>query len=643
MTATKESEATRLQRLTEDLEASKVDIEARLVRKRAVSGRFILARLSTFAVAAVAFFCTVGFADDRWVKYGTLPGIALFIIAVRYHRPVKREIERLERLLALIARKGRRMAEDAVDVPVDAALRDPTLRSSDDAFVLPPAVREDMGLFDGRRHLFGVAAGSCSSRLGRLEIARRLTQTTLAPETIRRRADASRALLEARVIRHRLEQTFAAVADQPEDSAVAFMTDADFEFPDEKKVGLLRLITAVNLVLLTVALALDWAPGMLGLTLLSIVGGRIFRNGLRRTVELRSGFDSLRPTFRAILDVHALVTRSDAPTDDEEFRLARERIVALVDGDPSLRQALSKMGALDLYKAGIPYVMLNWFTFWDVHHLIPLVRFGRERRDVILAAFDALGRLEAACALADLREVSSGWSWPDVLTSEKPTLEVEGVRHPALPSASAVSNSIELSERGSVCVLTGSNMTGKSTFLKACGSALLLAQAGGPVAARAMRWTPLRLLSDVNVTDSLDDGRSYFAVEVGRIGEVVDLAGRTPFLLAILDEMFRGTNTHEKVAASIEVTRWLAECGVLALVATHDHELTTLPQELPHVGIRNYHFTESIENGAMTFDYTLRDGPATSRNALRVLAHEGFPEKLVERAMSRSETHGSRE
>ncbi|MCA9319857.1 MAG: DNA mismatch repair protein MutS, partial [Planctomycetes bacterium] len=229
--------------------------------------------------------------------------------------------------------------------------------------------------------------------------------------------------------------------------------------------------------------------------------------------------------------------------------------------------------------------------------------------------------------------------WPEALDAEAPRYEIEEGKHPLLPADRAVGNTLALGQddKARLLIVTGSNMAGKSTFLKMSGLSLLLAQTGAPVPARAMRWTPLAVDSDINVRDSLDDGRSYFAVEVDRVLEIIQLASTDAFRLALIDEIFRGTNTREKVAAGVEVARQLATGQSLAILATHDMEFTQLEADIEGGTVRNAHFSDDIRNGSMAFDYRLEPGPARGSNAIRVLAHAGYPEDLVRRALERSE------
>ena len=190
----------------------------------------------------------------------------------------------------------------------------------------------------------------------------------------------------------------------------------------------------------------------------------------------------------------------------------------------------------------------------------------------------------------------------------------------------AVANDVSLSGEGRVLLLTGSNMSGKSTLLRSVGCNALLALAGGPVAAASMRLRACRILTSIRVTDALDEGVSLFYAEVRRLKAIVVAAdeatrGGLPVLF-LVDEILRGTNTRERHQAARTIVARLAATDSAGIVTSHDIELTALEGSVP--GVRNGHFREQIADGLMTFDYLLRPGPVTTSNALEILRLEGI-------------------
>jgi DNA mismatch repair ATPase MutS len=178
---------------------------------------------------------------------------------------------------------------------------------------------------------------------------------------------------------------------------------------------------------------------------------------------------------------------------------------------------------------------------------------------------------------------------------------------------------------GQINLITGSNMSGKSTFLRTVGLNLVLAYAGGPVNAEQLVTAPFRLVSCIRISDSVIDGISYFYAEVKCLKALLEeLAHDDPRpVFYFIDEIFRGTNNRERLLGSRAYIRALVDQAGIGLIATHDLELVQLADEMPVVS--NYHFTDAVEDGRMIFDFTIRPGPSPTTNALKIMRLEGLP------------------
>ena len=199
------------------------------------------------------------------------------------------------------------------------------------------------------------------------------------------------------------------------------------------------------------------------------------------------------------------------------------------------------------------------------------------------------------------------------------------VGHPLIKPEAKVCNDFELDERRKVAILTGSNMAGKSTFLRTVGVNLCLAYAGAPVNAGDLQTSPFRVFTCIKVSDSVQEGLSYFYAEVKRLKALLSATERGEDLpvLFLIDEIFRGTNSRERHIGSRAYIRALSNRKTVGLVATHDLELVKLADEIPGVG--NFHFREEVHEGRMVFDYHLRIGPCPTTNALQIMRLEGLP------------------
>ena len=251
-------------------------------------------------------------------------------------------------------------------------------------------------------------------------------------------------------------------------------------------------------------------------------------------------------------------------------------------------------------------------------------------REELFTVHEQLGRIDAAIAVASYRQSLKGACCAPELDFQAaaPYLSIRGLRHPLL--SHAVPNDLET--RRSV-LLTGSNASGKSTFLRSVLLCAVMAQSLGICPAEHYRAPAFRILSSMALRDDLLSGESYYIVETRSLKRILDAAEGTPPLLCVVDEVLRGTNTVERIAASCEVLRAIPQGNALCLAATHDGELCSLLEGRYAM----YHFTETVGAREMTFDYRLRPGPATSRNAIRLLELLGFPEPVVEGARRRAE------
>src|SRR5258705_3874820 len=198
--------------------------------------------------------------------------------------------------------------------------------------------------------------------------------------------------------------------------------------------------------------------------------------------------------------------------------------------------------------------------------------------------------------------------------------------HPLLKREAKICNDFSLDQHQKIVILTGSNMAGKSTFLRTVGVNLCLAYVGAPVNASSLRVSLFRVFTCIKVSDSVQDGLSYFYAEVKRLKALLSATERDDDLpvLFLIDEIFRGTNNRERQIGSRAYVRALANRRTaVGIIATHDLELTRLADEIP--GIANFHFREEVRDGKMVFDYRLRPGPCPTTNALDIMALEGLP------------------
>jgi hypothetical protein len=236
----------------------------------------------------------------------------------------------------------------------------------------------------------------------------------------------------------------------------------------------------------------------------------------------------------------------------------------------------------------------------------------------------AVGTMEALASLAAWHYEHPAFPFPTLVPdSEGPLLEGDELGHPLIPATRRVANDVRLGGGLRLLLISGSNMSGKSTYLRTIGVNVLLALAGAPVCARRLRLSHLDLGATLRVNDSLQGGQSRFFAEITRIKQIVALAKRSPLTLGLLDEILAGTNSHDRLIGARGVVKELLEAGALAVVTTHDLALAKLAEELKPAAA-NVHFEDRIEDGKLIFDYRMREGVVTRTNALDLMRLVGL-------------------
>jgi MutS-like protein len=279
------------------------------------------------------------------------------------------------------------------------------------------------------------------------------------------------------------------------------------------------------------------------------------------------------------------------------------------------------------------YLILQSLLCWDLQILFLLERWQRDAGPRVRGWLAALGRFEALSALACLRFENPAWTFPAVADGE-PSYEARQLGHPLIREDKRVPNDVTLGPPGTFLLVTGSNMSGKSTLLRSIGINAVLAQAGGPVCAESLRMPPVTLGTSILVEDSLAEGVSFFMAELQRIRWIVEEADRARaegrVLLYLLDEVLRGTNSYERQVAVRRVVLHLLKQGALGAVSTHDLQLAEVP-EIASVFVP-VHFRETLHPGEdppMTFDYKMHPGVATTVNALKLMELVGLGAKEI--------------
>ncbi|HXC95158.1 MAG TPA: hypothetical protein VNU92_05625 [Edaphobacter sp.] len=228
---------------------------------------------------------------------------------------------------------------------------------------------------------------------------------------------------------------------------------------------------------------------------------------------------------------------------------------------------------------------------------------------------NAIGDAEALLSLSAYSYEHPADPFPEFVTSA-PCLIAQQLGHPLIPAAKCIRNNVEISDKTRLLIISGSNMSGKSTLLRAVGINTVLAMAGAPVRADKMKLTPLQIGASILINDSLQDGSSRFYAEITRLQHICELAEKNPPVLFLLDELLQGTNSNDRLTGAEGVVCALLAAGAVGIITTHDLALTNIGNQS---NSRNAHFQDHIEDGKMKFDYKLQEGVVTKSNGIELM------------------------
>ncbi len=332
--------------------------------------------------------------------------------------------------------------------------------------------------------------------------------------------------------------------------------------------------------------------------------------------------DEELPKFRVILQIletYPLGDRDDLTRLCQPFRQPQDL------PSSQLRRMKMVTAGVGLRMNFVVGFLLNLVFPWDFTFAWLADRCRQGMAQSLPVWFNTWNKLEALISLANFGYLNPDYAFPEIVPGGRPVFAVQGLGHPLIPAAQKVCNEFTVQELGQLAIITGSNMAGKSTFIKTVGVNLCLAYAGGPVNAARFRSNPFRLHTCIHITDSVTDGFSYFYAEVKCLKSLLEaLKADHPIpLLYLIDEIFRGTNNRERLIGSRSYIREIIGRKGVGFLSTHDLELTGLADGSPF--IKNYHFRDSVLDGKLVFDYKIRSGPSPTTNALAIMRLEGLP------------------
>jgi len=572
------------------------------------------ARLAAgFAAVAVAFFVF----GEVWISvWWLLLPLAVFGVLVIVHARVVERMERSKRAIQFYDRGLERLEDRRMEGKWMGS-GDSGERFRDPAHVYA----EDLDLF-GKGSLFELLS-TARTRAGEDTLARWLLAPA-SPDEVAARHLAVQELRSRLDLREDLAVLGSAVRSSLDpDAAAAWGEAPELPFPAGA-----RYIAPF----LAAAVVISFALYMAGvftrtpfLAVLLVVLGYGFFVG-SRTLRVAAAVDS--PSHDL-----ALLAKLLQRLEKETFRapLLQSLQARLTVGHQLLASAeIERLGRLvarlDWQRNPI-FAPIAFVLLWGAQVAMAIERWrkvsGRHVREWISTA----GEFEALCSLAGYSYEHPADVFPEIVlampTGAPGCFEAEAIAHPLMPAAQAIRNDVQLGGETRLWIVSGSNMSGKSTLLRTVGINTVLAWAGAPVRAARLKISPLTLGASIRTLDSLQDGRSRFYAEITRLREIVALTSGPRPVLFLLDELLSGTNSHDRQAGAGAIVRALIDRGAMGLITTHDLALAHIAAELPGRAA-NVHFADTLENGQLHFDYRLQPGVVERSNALDLMRSVGL-------------------
>ena len=561
---------------------------------------------------------------------------AIFVRLVLQHRALRLELRRV-RTAESLARAGEfRLSRDWDGL--QGALQQ---TGYEDALSSPAAAADERHPYVRDLDIFGPASvrallGPVPTPTG-IETLRAWLSAPASVAEIRRRQAAVRSLALDFEGRERLAIESLLVERVDREGWVSFLSW--LSSPDEIlpwwAIHVARIMPPITIALFASYVMVEAVPAWVFTVPLGVQTLLAWRWGL----ALRTWLDAASNRSRGVRRHHPLFLAWEGYASDEEGVL---RLLARL-GRRTGRRASSEIRSLEKWldaadsRASMFHIVFAAVVFWDVHVAWGLARWRHRSGEHVRDWFEALGELEALSALATLAHDHPDWCWPELDEGEA-SFEADGLGHPLLSDHERRTSDVALDPPGRFLLVTGSNMSGKSTLLRSIGLAAVLAQAGSVVCARRAKLTPLRTFTSMRITDSLTGGVSLFMAELLRLKSLVDAAdgvaeresgdpeSAPPALLYLVDEVLQGTNSEERRVAARRIVRHLLAANAIGAVTTHDlslHDDAALDPASTKV-----HFREQLNDDGrgdvLSFDYLLRQGLATSRNALKLLKIVGL-------------------
>jgi hypothetical protein len=591
-----------------------VDEEIKELKKKDTS-------LSTIKLALVvaAFFFLFTFLSKDPGLAGSIFAILfiLFVTAVVIHETILRKIKSRQTLKGINEREIGMLSHDFTPAAeTDNEMDGTEFKNPDHGYT------SDLDIF-GNKSVFHYINRTVTA-MGHKALAGWL-QRPANPAQIKGRQDAVKELAEKLDFRQNLQKHGTAIDDTAKklESLYGLLDDRYYILGKKAFIIFMHVLPVLTvglfvLVYFNLPLALP-----LGFVFLQLLLNKMYLKKTSHVYHTASrNYKILKAYSAMIADIENEPFKAPELEDLKKELYLKERSASYYIG-----RLAALLQRFEVRSSDVMYFLVNGLLLWDLHCVYRIERWRVETASVVRQWFDVIGKMEALSCFANLYFNNPGWSFPR-LSGGGFGVKAVSVGHPLIPTAQRVCNDIILEEGKRIMIVTGPNMAGKSTFLRTVGINIVLAMAGAPVCAAQFEISPVRLLTSMQSSDSLDRHLSLFYAELQRLKLILDGIKNQAEpddqvfpVFFMIDEMLKGTNALDRQKGSIVLVKQLEKLTATGIVATHDLELTKLESDN---GIANYHFDGYVEDDKLLFDYKLKQGICESFNAVVLMQKIGI-------------------
>lgn len=561
-------------------------------------------------IAAIVSLIFLYKTPNNYIPWGTAGFFALiFLIGVVYHNKIIKSKRYISALYKTNDISMKRLEDEWKKFEDTGA----EFKDEDHPF------SQDLDIF-GAASLFQWI-NTANTNIGRKKLKEILTEQCSNISEIRKRQEAVTELSQKRWWRQKLavEGMMISGKTSGDEDLFIWADERNVRYKNRSFVLMARFMPVITISVLISAHILGLIPGFVFNILAIVQFGMLVLGGKKRNKILETVYRQ-KNTIKLNAKVIRLIEETSFKSS---YLIELKKKLVNRDNDNASKQIKSLERIVDSIanRNNALFFPINILLLWDYQSMIALERWKEKSGEYIRTWIETIGMMEALSSLAVIKHDYRNWTMPEI-TEKRSVFRAEDMGHPLLTNRQ-VSNDLMIEQPTKTLLITGSNMSGKSTFLRTAAINLVLAYAGAPVCASSFRCSVMRVYTCMRISDNLEKSISSFYAELLRIRDIIHASKGKEQIFYLLDEIFKGTNSQDRHTGAKLVIKNLNHHGAVGLVSTHDLELGELEKE-SEGRVKNYHFQEHYKDNLIYFDYKLRPGVSTTRNALYLMKMVGI-------------------